>query len=499
MMAMRAFVVGIIILAASNGYCESATDKILMSRDLAVVMALRKNLDLRIEALNSSMSAIDLARSWGIYDTNLNASVSGAESTTSGDASFTSRNTSSFLGVERFVSTGGSIAIATQTTTSSSESETNGAAATEWQSSVGVTVSQPLLKSAGKQTTEINITLAAGALQDSIDRFRLVATDTVSAVITSYNHLYVLRKVLESRVTALSSAQKFLDEIMAKQPGPLQKLEIANAEFAVTRRRRDLVEAERNVSDHQANFRYLIGLETNMQVFPVDPPSREEPPETHEEAVKAALDSRPDLIQLRRALELSRLQERVARRQSLPDLLAFASGGVNGTGGSFGDSYQQIGEAAGTFWSAGVELNIPLGNTFAENDYRKRQVLTEQLQNQIQALSWLIRNDVDADMRALISARLQIQTADASAQFAERRLEEYRKSNAEGAATVQNVIDAENDLTTAHNTQLDALETFANGVTKLWRDTGELLDRQRVSIDISHPEKLVRGDGGSGK
>jgi len=77
MVTMQALVVGIIILVASNGYCESATDRILMSRDIAVAMALRKNLDLRIEALNSSMSAIDLARSWGIYDTNLNASVSG--------------------------------------------------------------------------------------------------------------------------------------------------------------------------------------------------------------------------------------------------------------------------------------------------------------------------------------------------------------------------------------------------------------------------------------
>ncbi len=491
MPALRALVFGVTLLAAGEGLCENMPDRIAMSRGFAVAMALGKNPDLRIEVLNSAMSETDVARSRGIYDTLVNASVRGGETRDSGSSTFRTSSPSASLGVSRLFSTGGDAAVDIRAGYTTSDPGGDAGATTNWGSSVGITLSQPLLKFAGKETTEVNITLAGSALQDSLERFRSTATDTVFAVITSYHRLYVLRRVLDSRVAALESAQSLLDRIRAKKSGPLQRLEIANAEFALTQRRKDLVDAERSVSDQMAGFRYLIGLETKTQIVPVDPPSREEPSGTQEQAVQAALEFRPDLNRLRRALKMSQLQERVAKHQVLPDLFVFVSGGLTGSGKNFEGSYQQVGEDPGTFWSAGVELNVPLGNTFAENDYRKNKLRTEQLQNQIQALSWLIQNDVEADLRALISARLQIRTADTSAQFAEQRLEEYRKSNSAGTATVQEVITAENDATAARNAQLDALEGFANGVARLWRDTGELLDRMGVHLDTSSPGKLM--------
>jgi outer membrane protein TolC len=97
-------------------------------------------------------------------------------------------------------------------------------------------------------------------------------------------------------------------------------------------------------------------------------------------------------------------------------------------------------------------------------------------------------------MRALISARIQIQMADKSLQLAELRLAEYHKNNLAGTATIQDVSNAENDLTAARNTQTDATETFANGVAKLWRDMGVLLDRQGIHIDKQQPKKLIQAE-----
>jgi outer membrane protein TolC len=71
---------------------------------------------------------------------------------------------------------------------------------------------------------------------------------------------------------------------------------------------------------------------------------------------------------------------------------------------------------------------------------------------------------------------------------ATRRLEEYRRSNQAGTATTQNVLDAEADLSAARSSRVDALEAYAAAVTRLWRDTGELLDHMGVKIDTLHPE-----------
>lgn len=489
----------ITLLATGSGYGDDLPvkeTKLNLARGFAIKMAVSKNIDLRAETLNALMAETDLARTRGLYDAIFSVSGSGGISYVPGEPFFLTKNSTSSIALTQYLPTGGSIAASTQAGFTTAETNINRTSTTDWQSSVGITLSHPLLKNAGKETTELSITLAVNTLQDTLERFRSSATDTVLSVISSYNRLYTVRHVLESRVAALNSAQNLLDEISKKvKPGPQQKMELANAEFAIAQRRRDLVDAQRNVSDQEANLRYLIGIEEKIKIIPIDPPSREEPQETEEQAVKASMELRSDLNQLRMSLKSSQLQERVARHQTLPDLFLTASGGFSGIGDDFGSSFRKIGERPSRFWSASMQFSRPIGNTSAENDYRRSKFRAEQVHYQIKALEWKIRNEVETDMRALISARLQIQTAERSLKYAEQRLEEYRKSNRAGTATVQDVINAENDLIFARNAQMDALETFANTVAKLWRDMGLLLDRQGVHIDISKPEKLMEDKG----
>jgi len=461
--------------------------QMILSLKAAIAMALSRNIDLQVEAQNTRMASADAKRSHGIYDPLLTVSSTGGISAIPGEAFFYTKSTTTTVGMSQFIPTGGVISLGTQTGYFRFEPATT--ASKEWQSTTGISLSQPLLRNAGKETFELNITLAASTLQDSLERYRAFTNETVYYVITSYNRLYVLRQVYETREAALNSAQRLLDEITKKKPGPSQQLEIANAEFAIAQRRKDFIEAGRSVSDQETTLRYLIGLETPLHVVPSDPPSKAEPQETDEQAVKSALELRSDLKLLRMNLHTARLQERVSRHQTLPDLSLNASGGLSGTGYNFSESFNQIGSNPGTYWTAGMQFSVPLGNTSAHNDYIRSKIRAEQIGDQVRALSWKIRNEVENDMRALISARLQIQMTGKSSQFAEARLEQYRKNNKLNTATIQDVLNAENDLNIARNSQLEALETFANAVSKLWKDTGLLLDREGV-----HVNRLQTGD-----
>ncbi len=487
--------IGISLLAAATGRAEeSYPDKINLTRGYAIEMAVRRNIDLRIESFNSSMSGTDYERSWGIYNPVLGVSGSGGVTSTTGDPFFNTKSETSTISLTQLLPTGGNIAASTQSGYTNSAISNSGTVFSNWQSTVGLTLTQPLLRNAGKEVAELNITVAANTLQDSLERFRFVTTDTVLSVITTYNHLYTLRQTQESRSKALNSAQNLLEEIKKKPAGALQAMELANAEYAVVQRRKDLVDAGRNVRDQEINLLYLIGIESKPFIVSIDPPSREEPNITEEQAVKEALANRLDLKQLHLAFKTSQLQERVARHQTLPDLSITAGGGLTGQGGNFGESYRQIGDHPGDYWTVGLQFTYPLGNTAAKNDYIRNKTRTEQVQNQIKALEWRIGNDVGADMRALISARIQMQMADKALQLSELRLTEYRKNNLAGTATIQDVINAENDLTFARNSQTDAVESFANGVARLWRDTGVLLDRQGIHIDKPQPKKLIQAE-----
>jgi outer membrane protein TolC len=435
--ATQVMMLALALLAAVNGHCDPPPEGVELSRSMAVAMAIRKNPDLRVEAFNTSMAETDAARSRGIYDPLLSASASGGINSAPGDAFFRTRSGTASIGLAQYLPTGGSVTLSPQTGFTNAEFDDPDDDTTDWQSSLGLSLTQPLLRNAGRETTEISITLADSALQETVEQFRFATTDTVFAVITSYNRLYTLHRNREWRRASLDSAQALLEELRGRaKPGPLHGMEIANAEYAIAQRQRDLVEAERNVRDQEAYLRYLVGMEAKTPVLPVDPPSREEPPESEEEAVAAALEYRSDLRQLRSTLKSSQLQERVARHQSLPDLTLTAGGGLTGTGNSFGDSSRQIGEDPGTFWSAGLFFSVPLGNTALENDYRRSRIRTEQVHSQLEALVWRIRNDIESDMRALISARLQMQTADRALQYAEQRLAEYRKNVRAGTTSV---------------------------------------------------------------
>jgi outer membrane protein len=484
----------IILLVAGNGHCEGVQGGLNLARSYAIEMAIRKNIELRGEALNASMAAVDVVKSRGLYDPVFATSASGGVVSTPGDPFFRTKNGLTSIGLTQYLPTGGNVTAATQSGFTTAELVSPGTTTTDWQSSVGITVTQPLLKNFGKETTELNITLAATTHQDSLERFRFTIADTVLAVVTSYNRVYTLRQVLDARIAALNSTQSLLEEVRQKvKPGAKQTLEIANVEYAMAQRRKEIVEAERNVRDQEAGLRYLIGMEPKVRLIPADPPSRAEPPETEEEALKTALESRTDLKQLHLALKSSQLQERVARHQSLPELALTASGGLTGSAGNFGESYRQIGERPGSFWSAGLQFSVPIGNTAQENEYRKSRIRTEQVRNQIKALSWKIRNDVESDMRALISARLQLHTADRALEYAKQRHEEYLKQSRVGTTPVQDVINAENDLISARNAQLDAVELFAYTVAKLWRDSGALLPRLGITVDTSQPEQVTDG------
>lgn len=480
-----------LLLTATAGLAQSTGGALRLSRDAAIAMAIRSNVDLRSESLNTAMAETDVARSKAFYNPYLSLSANAGVTTYAGE-DYQTRSKSAALGLSQYLPTGGSIGVSTRTSQSIFEVPIAGSSE-DWQSSVGLTVSHPLLKSFGWETTNVSITLAESARRDTVERFRFFLADTVYSVITRYNRLYVLRRTRDERQNALASAEALRQELAAKpRSAQLRKVEIANVEYAISQRRKDLVEAERAVRDEEAELRYLVGMDEATEIVPLDPPAREEPLENGAEALQIALSSRSDLKQLRNALSNSELRERIANRQRLPDLSLTASGGLSGNEDDIGESFRQIGSGEGLWWSAGLQLTMPIGNTAARNDHRRAQLRSEQLQNQLAAFAWHIRNAVEADMRALISERLQMQASDKSLQFAEERLAEYRRHSREGRGSVQDLLNAENDLIAARASQLAAVESFARAVALLWRDMGVLLDRTKVGLDISRPQLVTR-------
>lgn len=481
------------LLLVSVAQGDEVPDEVNLSLKTAMAMTIRNNLDLRIDALDSSMAESDARRSHGIYNPYLNLSAKSGQTFYTGETYGTKDITTSFA-LTQYLPTGGSLTAASYTGYTRPESDFPDDNWTDWYSSVGINIVQPLLKNFGKESTELNITLATNNHEASLEQFRLSVIDTVYAVIKDYNRLYTLRQVLESRERALDTARQILSRIKQQAtPSSQQGMDIANTEYAISQRLKDLVDAERSIKDQEAKLRYLIGIDTDTTLIPIDPPSSEEPLETLDQALSLALEKRSDLKQLRLDLQDSELQERVSKRNLLPNLSLSAGAGVRGIDDYFSDSVEQMRLGKGRWWSAGLQVSVPLGNTVAKSDYRRNELRTRQLRQSLTAFRWKLRNYVESDMRALMSARIQKRVAEKAVEIAERRVKKYRKSVVLKTSKVQDLLDAENDWISARDNQTKALEDFANSVALLWKDIGVLLERVNININTRQPEKITAG------
>ncbi|NJD63156.1 MAG: TolC family protein, partial [Deltaproteobacteria bacterium] len=119
----------------------------------------------------------------------------------------------------------------------------------------------------------------------------------------------------------------------------------------------------------------------------------------------------------------------------------------------------------------------------AEAALAASRLRARQADARIRSLEDSIRLDVRTAIRALDTAYRQIESAQKGVALGEARLNSFIKRQKVGLAVSKDVLDAEANLTTARETLAAARADYQGAVTQLWKATGELLERQGLTID----------------
>jgi len=148
----------------------------------AIKMAAEKNLDVRAEFYNPAQFEAEIHRNSAIYDPLLSLDTSYAD-TTSPTTSINGESFNADASLSQLLWTGASVSAIFQ----NSYSKTNsllGPGTQTWQSQLGVTLSQPLLKNAGRETTEVAISISRLSKFASIEHLKTRMINTVAQVRT---------------------------------------------------------------------------------------------------------------------------------------------------------------------------------------------------------------------------------------------------------------------------------------------------------------------------
>jgi outer membrane protein TolC len=470
----------------------AADAPITLSLNEAIRMAVEKNLDVRAELYNPAQFEADINRNKAIYDPLLtlqtNYSDSTVPSTTTGNYGRMFQANAS-LGQLFWT---GATATAGFNNAFNSINAIDYSLSNYWESSLGVTISQPLLKNFGRENTDININISRFSKFASLEHFNTLLLNTVTQVRNEYFKLYSLREQLRVAKNSLELARKILSDTKAQvAAGVLPAMEIINAEFGVYSREKDLIDTEKAVSDEVDVLRLLLQIKEKGDIVTVDLP-RHDPYVVNEDSeLKRAMD-RPDIKEQRRNLDIAELQTRVFNARLQPDLSFSASASLVGLDHTYPRNMETLTSVDNPAWSLGLTLTYPLGNNAAENDYRKSRLKTEQTAVQIRSLEESAANDVKSAIRGIISSYKQIAVSERGRAYAEERLKAYLRKKDVGLATNKDVLDVVNDLVAAKNNQITAVVNYDNAITRLWQVTGELLERQGIRVVEGDADKLYK-------
>jgi outer membrane protein len=457
--------------------------------------ALKHNFDVRVERYEPEKSLFNLHAAYAGYDPTFN--ISGAHNFNETGGQFVNgfQRPSEISDANSFNSSlGGSLPSGLQYNFSGSVAETYGSTGgnSPFDSSggsIGVNLTQPLLKNFWIDGTRLGISAAKNQVKVTEQGLRQQLITTVTAVENAYYELIYARENLTVQREALGLAQTQLDQDRQRvQVGSLAPLDVQQDEAQVAQSRASLIAAQFTLASDENALKNLI-TDNYLQWHDVDI----EPAATLE-AVRQLFDvqdswskglaARPDLLQAKLTLEQQGIQLKFDRNQLFPELDLTGSYGFNGSGKEFSDAFAQYNEGNRPYYSYGAALKVPLGNVQARNSLKSAKAVEQQYLLRLKQLEQNVMVQIDDAVKQAQSAWESVDATKQARTYAEAALDAEQKKYAVGKSTTFTVLQLQNNLTAARSQEIRSLANYNEALSNLAQQEGSTLQRRNVDVTV---------------
>ena len=511
MKSLSLFLLALAIALAGNAQTNSMTEAggggaRAMSLEDCIQQALAHNYDVQIQRYNPQLARYVLEAAYGGYDPVFN--MSGQHNFDMVPSSYnpysikvtpnTTYDENSFIG-----GLNGLLPWGSQYKFSGTIAQTSGnqdeVPFTASQGSIGVTLTQPLLKNFWIDDTRLNIRVAKSRLQSFEQGLRLQIISSVTAVANIYYEMAFAQQNVRVLEEALDLARKQLDQDKKRvQVGALGVLSVQLDESQVAQVQADLIAGQsmlatnRNalknlltdnyVQWHDVTIQPATGLEAPPRVFNL------------QNSWSEGMAERPDLLQALQLVKQQGIEVKYYRNQLLPELDLIGSFGFNGasvksdTGGQLDDTLDQIGEGQYHYYSYGAQMTVPLTQVGPRNQFKAARAALQQTLLQLQQLQQNILVEID---NAVTEAQSTYQSVQATRQvrvYAEAALDAEQKTYAVGNASTFEVLQFQNTLTAARSQEIRALADYNQALANLAQQEGTTLEQYNIHLETEPGE-----------
>jgi outer membrane protein len=493
--------------------------KVPLTLDDAVKLALDRNLDIAVQRLNPQISDLAYASARSIYYPSLTSqiqtqSITQASTNTIQGGSIGSgvtNGTGTFnAGVAQSIPWGGgsySVALNnTRGTTDSTISRYNPAYTPLWSGQY----IQPLLR--GFKTDSTRQQLQVTKLSRDISDIQLTSTitNTLSSVRNAYwDYVFSIQAVDVAR-QSVDLANKLVGDNQTRvQVGTMAPIDVVQAQAQAATSVQNLVGAQATMRTSELVLKRLIVSGTqdpnwNATIDPVDRPDFR--PETIdiEAAVRRALSQRTDLAIASKDVQINDVTLKYLADQTKPQADLNATYGLSGVGGTqlvragtgvggdspilttvpggYGQSLSSLWSGDFPRWTVGVNISYPLGVSSQQAAVARARVQLNQVQAQLKQVELQIATEVTNAAINVRSNAERVQAAQVARELAQRQLDAENSKFAVGMSTNYFVVQAQNQLSTAQNNELQSVLNYRKALVELDRLQQTTLQNLNITV-----------------
>ena len=383
-----------------------------------------------------------------------------------------------------------------------------------WAGSLRYSLTQHLLRDFGRKTNTHLIRAAKNTEKMSEVQFEKQMMDLVAQGQRSYWDLVFSAEDIKVKQRSMDLAQKTLsDNQIQVQIGTLAPIDLVQAESEVANRRVQYVTSTYTEVLTQDQVKKLITTQGDpgtilAKLTPMQGVRKPDPSDVPsvEDAIKIALENRPELKQLQVDLENKNIDYEYTKNQLLPSFDMIGSYTQSGTAGTLApiqcdplvractppnpDVIGGLGTAFGQIfgynyggYSVGFNLTIPLRNRAAQGDNARaatdKRIAESRITAQAQQIALEVRNALtQVDMN-----RAKIEAAQKARELAEQRLSAEQKKFDLGASTIRFVLEEQRNVAQAQTDELQSLVNYTKSLVDVDRATGMTLKKNNIEIE----------------
>ncbi len=336
------------------------------------------------------------------------------------------------------------------------------------------TISKPLLRGAGKDIVQENLTQAERNVLYQIRTFSRYRKSFVVSTVSEYFRVLQAHDRVKNAESNYKSLLLSYEQSKANaEAGRLAKLEADQTEQRMLQARDSLASSERLYQQALDVFKIKLAIPTNASLE-LDPNALVtlsameviEPQFDVEDAIKTALSLRFDLATINDQVDDARRKIKVSENALQADLNLVASSRVASTPDTEA-ARLRFNDGA---YTIGAELDLPLDRMAERNVYRESLITLMQRQRSYDNAVDNVMLDVRNNYRSLIENAQRYQIQKKSLALAEERVSSTTLLFQAGRAQARDLLDSQDSLLSAQNDTTSTLIDYNIAKLSFYRD-----------------------------